>query len=129
MKDRLDEVRFYQLSLELWDEFWDDADLMMNDIRGIEMVKQLTRSVGSISANIEEGYGRGYGREYPQYLRTSRGSARESKGWYKKSKWLLKKEIIEARIEKLDSIIAMINKSILTLEEKKKADRENEGTN
>lgn len=129
MKDRLDEVRFYQLSLELWDEFWDDADLMMNDIRGIEIVKQLTRSVGSISANIEEGYGRGYGREYPQYLRTSRGSARESKGWYKKSKWLLKKEIIEARIEKLDSIIAMINKSILTLEEKKKAGRENKGTN
>ncbi len=129
MKDRLDEVKFYQMSLELWDEFWNDSEVMINDIRGRELVKQLTRSVGSISANIEEGYGRGYGKEYPQYLRTSRGSARESKGWYIKSKRLLSKEIIEVRIEKLDSIIAMINKSILTLEEKKKKDdKGNSGT-
>jgi len=119
MQDRLDEVKFYQLSLELWDECWVDSEIMIQDIRGREIVKQLTRSVGSVSANIEEGYGRGFGKEYPHFLRISRGSARESKGWYKKSKFLLQKETIENRIQKLDSIIAMLTKSIQTLENKK----------
>jgi len=128
MKDRLDEVIFYQMSLELWDEFWNDSEILLKDIRGKEITKQLVRSVGSISANIEEGYGRGYGKEYPQYLRTSRGSARESKGWYIKSKFLLSKKIIDERIEKLDSIIAMINKSIQTLELKRNNKDEKGGT-
>lgn len=120
MEDRLKEVRFYQLSLQLWDEFWIDSETLLKDRRGIEIAKQLTRSVGSISANIEEGYGRGNGKEYPQYLRISRGSARESKGWYMRSKFLLPKEVVEKRIELLDTIIAMLVKSVSTLENKNK---------
>jgi four helix bundle protein len=64
MKDRLNEVLFYQMSVELWNEHWNDCDILVKDVRGREIVKQLTRSVGSISANIEEGYGRGFGKEY-----------------------------------------------------------------
>ena len=120
MKDRLDEIRFYQLSLELWDECWRDSEVLLKDIRGKELTKQLIRCVGSISANIEEGYGRGFGKEYPQFLRISRGSARESKGWYRKSKFLLNETLIIQRTEKLDAIISMLTKSIQTLEEKKK---------
>jgi four helix bundle protein len=33
----------------------------MKDIRGRAIAEQLIRSVGSICANIEEGYGRGFG--------------------------------------------------------------------
>ncbi len=120
MKDRLDEIRFYQLSLELWDECWGDSEVLLKDVRGKELTKQLIRCVGSISANIEEGYGRGFGKEYPQFLRISRGSARESKGWYRKSKFLLNETLITQRTEKLDAIISMLTKSIQTLEEKKK---------
>ena len=58
----------HPMSLELWEIFWIDSESMINDIRGREMVKQMTRSVYSISANIEEGYGRGFGKEYPQFL-------------------------------------------------------------
>jgi len=118
MKDALEELVFYCLALELWDEFWEDAEVLIPDIRGNETVKQLTRSVGSISANIEEGYGRGFGREYPQYLRISRGSARESKGWYRRSNKLLSSEKIESRVIKIDKIIAMETKAIPTLERK-----------
>jgi four helix bundle protein len=118
MKDNLDSIRFHAMSLELWDEFWSDSGILLQDVRGKEIAKQLTRSVGSISANIEEGYGRGFGKEYPHFLRISRGSARESKGWYIKSKFLLPKTEIENRTKKLDSIIAMLTKSIQTLEEK-----------
>lgn len=108
------------MSLELWDSCWNDCDDLAKDFRGKEVAKQLIRSVGSVSANIEEGYGRGFGKEYPQFLRISRGSARESKGWYRKSKFLLSEKIIKERIEKIDAIISMLAKSIKTLEEKKR---------
>ena len=102
MKDRLDAIVFYQLSLELWDVCWADTEILSKDFRGREIAKQLIRSVGSISANIEEGYGRGFGKEYPQFLRITRGSARESKGWYVKSKFLLDKKDIDERVNKLN---------------------------
>ena len=120
MTDKLDEIGFYQLSMSLWDECWDDASILMKDSRGKEISNQLIRAVGSISANIEEGYGRGYGKEYPQFLRISRGSAREARGWHKRSNKLLDTITLDAREKKLSSIIAMLSKSIQTLEEKKK---------
>ena len=119
MSDRLKEIGFYQMAIELWNEHWNDCDILIKDIRGREIAKQLTRSMGSISANIEEGYGRGFGKEYPMFLRYSRGSARETKGWYERSKYLLPEETIKQRIEKLDSVIAMETASIKTLEDKK----------
>src|SRR4029077_4559398 len=120
MKDKLDELIFYQKSLSLWDEFWSDSEIMLKDIRGKEIVKQMTKCVGSISANIEEGYGRGFGKEYPQFLRFSRGSARESKGRYKRCINLLSEKVVEERIRLLDEIIAMETKTIITLENKNK---------
>ena len=119
MKDKLDELIFYQKSLTLWDEFWGDSEILMKDARGREIAKQMTKSVGSISANIEEGYGRGFGKEYPQFLRIARGSARESRGWYKKSKFLLPEELVTKRDSALGEIIAMLAKTISTLEKGK----------
>ena len=119
MKDNLENARFYQMSLTLWDDCWKDTSILMKDTRGKEIARQMIRSVGSISANIEEGYGRGFGKEYPHFLRISRGSARESKGWYLKSKYLLDAKIIEQRVLLLNSIIAMLNSTIYTLKQKK----------
>jgi len=42
---------------------------------------QLLRSVGSIGANIAEGYGRGLPGEFEQFLRYARGSAAETDNW------------------------------------------------
>ncbi|MFA6542262.1 MAG: four helix bundle protein [Bacteroidota bacterium] len=120
MKDGLEELRFYQNALQLWDLCWSDTEILQNDFRGKEIARQLIRSCGSISANIEEGYGRGFGKEYPHFLRIARGSARESKGWYQRTKFLLAAEIITERCSVLDGLIAMITKSIETLEKKRK---------
>jgi four helix bundle protein len=79
MVDNVENARYYALSMELWDNCWKDTEILNKNFRGREIAKQLIRAVGSVSANIEEGYGRGFGKEFPQFLRISRGSARESK--------------------------------------------------
>jgi len=118
MSDPLDNLIFYQQSMQLYDACWDDCDVLAKDFRGKEVARQLIRSCGSVSANIEEGYGRGHGKEYPQFLRISRGSARETKGWYQRSAKLLPAELVSDRTQKLNGIIAMLSKTIKTLEEK-----------
>ncbi|PKO21933.1 MAG: hypothetical protein CVU38_12090 [Chloroflexi bacterium HGW-Chloroflexi-1] len=63
---------------------------------------------GSISANIEEGYGRGFGKDRDHFLRYSAGSARETKGWYYRSRHLLSPEVIQHRMALCDDIISLL---------------------
>ena len=107
-RDRLESFTGYQKAMRLWDQFWDDSQMLMRDPRGREIVRQMTRSIGSISANIEEGYGRGFGRELHQFYRYSRGSARESRGWYLRARFLLPAEIVQTRVALLDEIIGIL---------------------
>ena len=72
----------YRKALFLYDLAWQDCDRLTEDARGRAVAGQLIRSVGSISANVEEGHGRGYGKERNWFFRVAIGSARESKGWY-----------------------------------------------
>lgn len=118
MKDSLNDIIFYRKAQELYDLCWTDTDTLVRDVHGIEISRQMIKSVGSISANIE-GYGRGFGKEYPQFLRIARGSARESKEWYKWSKFLLDNKTIEERTSLIDEITAMLVKTIRTLETKR----------
>ena len=83
------------------------------------MVKQQVRSLDSICANIEEGYGRGYGKEFPQHLKIARGEARESRGRYQRCHHLLPEETIKKRISALDTIIAGLTRTINTLEKRR----------
>ncbi len=55
---------------------------MMRDGRGRVIAPQIIRSTGSICANIEEGHGRGFGKENAYFQRIALGSARESRGWW-----------------------------------------------
>jgi len=114
--DRIQKNEVHELALELFDKFWKDSDKIGQDYRGREVVRQLVRSIGSISANIEEGYGRGYGKPYAQYLRIARGSARESKGWYIKARHLIPLEVINKRCEEIDVIIAKLVRAINGIE-------------
>ena len=65
---------------------------------------------------MEEGYGRGFGRELLQFYRYSRGSARESKGWYIRARHLLSAQIVDSRTKLLDEIIAILVAAINRLD-------------
>ena len=98
----------YRKALFLYDLAWEDCESLLKDKRGQEISRQLIRSVGSISANIEEGHGRGYGKQRDWFLGVSLGSARESKGWYWKSHHLLPVAVLDHRLALLDEVIALL---------------------
>lgn len=118
-EDRLENFGIYRLACQLFDEFWNDSEIIGKDYRGHELAKQQTRSLDSVCANIEEGYGRGFNKEMPQHLKIARGEARESKGRYRRMKFLLPQEIIQKRTAVLDQIIGGLTATINTIESKR----------
>jgi len=114
--NRLDSFGIYKLARQLFDEFWADSEILSRDFRGRELAKQQVRSLDSVCANIEEGYGRGFGKELPQHLKIARGEARESRGRYERCRHLLPADAIERRTAALDHIIGGLTKTIQTIE-------------
>jgi four helix bundle protein len=117
--DRLESFGIYKLARELFDEFWADSDILAKDFQGRELAKQQVRSLDSICANIEEGYGRGFGKELPQHLKIARGEARESLGRYERCRHLLPPAVIERRAASLNHIIGGLAKTIITIENRR----------
>jgi four helix bundle protein len=118
--DRLETFGIYQLAWQLFGDFRQDSEVLEKDFRGRELARQQVRSLDSICANIEEGFGRGFGKELPQHLKITRGEARESQGRYKRCRHLLTKEIINNRIAILDHIIGGLTKTISTIESRQR---------
>lgn len=114
--DRLESFGIYQIACQLFQDFWNDSEILAKDFRGRELAKQQTRSLDSICANIEEGFGRGFGKELPQHLKIARGEARESRGRYERCNRLLSPEIIIQRTSTLSHIIGGLTKTIQTIE-------------
>ena len=99
----------YPKALFLYDLVWEDCGKLVRDLRGKAVAQQIVRSAGSISANIEEGYGRGIGtKSYLYFLRVAIGSARETKGWYFRARHLLSADVLEHRLALLDEIISLL---------------------
>jgi len=106
--DALWKFQVYPKSLLLAGLAWEDCNKLLPDPRGRAVAEQLIRSAGSICANIEEGYGRGFGRDYARFLRFSLGSARETRGWYYRARHLLSDAVLKQRLHLLDEIIALL---------------------
>jgi four helix bundle protein len=120
LQDRLESFGIYQPACRLFDDFWKDSHAWEKDFRGRELAKQQVRSLDSICANMEEGYGRGYGKELPQHLKISRGEARGSRGRYLRCQHLLSGDLIHQRVATLDHIIGGLTNTINTIEAKQR---------
>lgn len=116
--DALWQFKAYPKALFLYDLAWADCDRLMRDERGKAIARQLIRSAGSVSANVEEGFGRGYGKDYAFRLRIAIGEARETRGWYWRGRQLLSDDVLDHRLTLLDEVI-----SLLTVNMKRMANR------
>ncbi len=106
--DALWKVEVYRLSLLLSDLCWYDATKLMRDKRTLDLSDQLYRAVGSISANVAEGYSRGTGKDRARFYEYSLGSARESRDWYYKGRHILGKKVSDHRLNFLVQIIRLL---------------------
>jgi four helix bundle protein len=107
-QDSLWKVQGYRLSLFLADMSWSDVVESAKDRRTLGLSDQLYRSVGSIGANLAEGYSRGTGKDRSRFYEYSLGSARESRDWYYKGRHVLGDQIANNRIELLSHIIRLL---------------------
>ena len=90
-------VKAYQLALFLADLAWHDATRLFADKRTISLADQLNRSAGGVSADVEEGYSRGTGKDRARFYQYALGSAREARGWYYKGRHVLGPEVAQHR--------------------------------
>jgi len=120
MDDPLSRYPAYVKASEFFDKVMDDTELLLRDIRGREIAKQVIRSAGSISANFEEGYGRGTTKEFIHHLRIANGEARETKGWYRRAKRFIPEDLMTNRTKEIDEVIALISSTIKGLIRKDK---------
>lgn len=98
----------YRLGLFAADVGWHDTTKLMRDKRTLELSDQLYRALGSISANLAEGYSRGTGRDRARFYEYALGSARESRDWYYKGRHILGPAVTTHRLSLLTQIIRLL---------------------
>jgi four helix bundle protein len=101
-------VKAYRLVMYAAEIGWDDVTRLAGDERTKSLSGQLYRALGSISANIEEGYPRGSDKDRTRFYEYALGSAREARGWYYKGRHVLGEDVTLARMEILSQIIRLL---------------------
>ena len=106
--DSLWRMAAYRLALFLSDIAWADVTTLNGDNRTRGLADQLFRAVGSISANLAEGYSRGTGRDRARFYEYALGSARETRDWYFKARHVLGLVVLEHRLAFLADVIRLL---------------------
>jgi len=75
-------MKAYRLALFAADVGWRDVARLDSDRRTLGLSDQLYRALGSISANVAEGYSRRSGKDRSRFYEYALGSARESRDWF-----------------------------------------------
>jgi four helix bundle protein len=106
--DSLWKMEAYRLGLFVADMGWHDATKLMRDKRTLGLADQLYRALGSISANLAEGYSRGTGKDRARFYEYALGSTRESRDWYYRGRHILGEIVTRHRLGLLTQIIRLL---------------------
>ncbi len=98
----------YRLALFASDIGWNDVLALSKNKLTWSIADQLHRSLGSISANLTEGYSRSKGLDRARFIEYSLRSARESRDWYYKSRHILPAEVVNHRMGLMTRIVSML---------------------
>lgn len=106
--DPLWKMSVYRYALFVGDLGWYDVTKIRQDGRLYKVSNQLYGSLGSVSANIAEGYSRGSNKERAHFYEYALGSARESRDGYYKSRRILGEKVFEHRANLLTQVIRLL---------------------
>ena len=106
--DILWRMEVYRLAVFASDLAWQDIGKLEKDKRMIGLANQLYRAVGSIGANVAEGYSRRSGKDQARFYEYALGSAREARGWYYQGRHVLSESVATYRIDLLTRIIRLL---------------------
>jgi len=110
--DPIWKLEVYRLALFADDLGWEDVLKLSKEKLMFSHADQLHRSLGSISANLTEGYSRSKGLDRARFFEYALGSARECRDWYYKSRHVLPSEVVNHRMDLLTHIVAMLTSMI-----------------
>jgi len=106
--DSLWKMKAYRLALFLSYLGWYDVVKLMENRCMLGLADQLYRSLGSVGANLAEGYSRGTGKDRARFYEYALGSARESRDWYYKGRHILGKAVLHHRLALLSEVIRLL---------------------
>jgi len=106
--DALWQMALYRQALFLGEVAWFDVCKLAQDQRTVRVADQLYRAVGSVSANIAEGYSKASGKDQARFYEYALGSAREARDWYYKSRHVLGEEVVRHRMQLTVHIIRQL---------------------
>ena len=115
-------MQVYRQALFVVDIGWKDVTRLLQDKRTLSLSDQLYRALGSIGANLSEGYSYGTKPNRARMYEYSLGSARESRTWYFDGRHVLGDEVAEHRMNLLARIIQQL--LVIVPEERGKAMKE-----
>ncbi len=104
----------YRFSLWLGDlAQLEDLPLIQRDDRTRKHADQFLDAVGSISANIAEGYGRTTGPDRAKFYEYALSSAREARDWYFKVRHALDPEVFDQRIDLITRVMKILTVAVV----------------
>jgi four helix bundle protein len=101
--DPLFRMRAYQIAKDLLQAAWLDAKTLSGDPVTQQISGQLYAAIGSISANIGEGYSRSSGIDRSRIFEYALGSVRESMTWYQAAQPVLG-DVVLTRLNDLEEV-------------------------
>ena len=112
-EDSLWKMEAYRLGLFAADLAWRDVTKLTQDKRTIGLAGQLYDAVGSIGANLSEGYSRASAKDRARFYEYSLGSARESRTWYFDGCHVLGEAVTDHRLRFLTQVIRLLLTMVL----------------